>query len=83
MNSQVWGVPPVQGTVVMSAPVPLNAMAAFAVAFADTQPTRDAVRSILNSSALPTLRARHAALYGYAQAIGATAAVGFDPAWRI
>ena len=75
--------PPAQGTVVMSAPVALNALAAFVVAFADTQLTRDAVRSILNSWALPTLRARHAALYGYAQAIGATAAVGFDPAWRI
>ncbi len=66
----------------------LDELAAFVVAYCTehvgtlgTTCTR-AVTSILTADALPSDLDKRAALYGYADAIGATHSAGFDPAWK-
>ncbi len=66
----------------------LDELAAFVVGYCTmhavhlgTRCTR-AVTSILTTDALPFNLDKLAALYGYADAIGATHSAGFDPAWK-
>jgi hypothetical protein len=67
----------------------LEQMAAFVLAYCQEHantvryPCDRGVESILRDTrALPTVTAQRAALYGFAVAVGAARAPGFDPAWK-
>jgi uncharacterized protein YbjT (DUF2867 family) len=65
----------------------LDQLARFVASFCETRTQaagarcKRAVENILTSPAFPTVLDRQAALYGFAQGIGADAAPGFNPSW--
>lgn len=67
----------------------LDELAAFVRDYCNThaatvgQPGSRAVTMILNSPSLPDRLSKQAALYGFADAIGATTVSGFRPEWNL